>query len=208
MVGTDAAMLSRARFLLPTFPRRAERMRMALPIYWTADMVRALPDDGKQYETVYGELLVSPAPRPWHEVIVGRLVRDLEEHVARTAQELHVFGSRSDISWSDDTLVQPDVFVVPLAEARTLQWSAMKSLLLAVEVLSPSSERADRFAKRRLYQDVGIPLYWIIDADAHEVEGWTPKLRFPVVERERVVWAPEGAREPCVVELQDLFRPL
>lgn len=49
-------------------------MGMAVPIYWTADMVRALPDDGKQYETVYGELLVSPAPRPWHEVVAGRLV--------------------------------------------------------------------------------------------------------------------------------------
>ena len=35
---------------------------MAAPRYWTADMVRALPDDGKRYETVYGELLVCPSP--------------------------------------------------------------------------------------------------------------------------------------------------
>jgi len=183
-------------------------MGMAVPIYWTADMVRALPDDGKQYETVYGELLVSPAPRPWHEVVVGRLVHVLEEYVRRAAPQLHVFGSRSDISWSDDTLVQPDVFVVPLAEARTLEWSAMKSLQLAVEVLSPSSLRADRFTKRRLYQEVGIPLYWIVDADAQEIEVWTPDLRFPAVERERVVWAREGAAEPCEIELETLFRPL
>ena len=38
-------------------------MGMAAPAYYTADMVRALPDDGKRYETVHGELLVTPAPR-------------------------------------------------------------------------------------------------------------------------------------------------
>ena len=34
------------------------------PVYWTADMARRLPDDGNRYEVVYGELLVTPAPRP------------------------------------------------------------------------------------------------------------------------------------------------
>jgi Uma2 family endonuclease len=183
-------------------------MRMAAPIYWTADMVRALPDDGKQYETVYGELLVSPAPRPWHEVVVARLARTLEDHIRSEGLELHVFGSRSNISWSDDTLVQPDVFVLPLAEARTLDWAAMKTLLLAVEVLSPSSVRADRFTKRRLYQEVRIPLYWVVDADAHQVEVWNPTVRFPALEQERVVWTPPGAREECRIELAELFKPL
>ena len=41
-------------------------MGMVAPVYYTADMVRALPDDGKRYETVHGELLVTPAPRAWH----------------------------------------------------------------------------------------------------------------------------------------------
>jgi Uma2 family endonuclease len=182
-------------------------MGMAAPVYWTAEMVRALPEDGNKYECVYGELLVSPAPRPWHEVIVGRLFAILTEYVQRERLG-HVFGSRSDISWSDDTLVQPDVFVVPLSEARTLTWSAMKHLLLAVEVLSPSTTRADRFTKRRLYQDVRIPLYWIVDADTHEFEVWTPEVRFPHVERERVTWSPAGAREALVIELAELFRPL
>ncbi len=39
-------------------------MGMAAPIYYTADMVRALPEDGNRYEVVYGELVVTPAPRP------------------------------------------------------------------------------------------------------------------------------------------------
>lgn len=182
-------------------------MGMAAPIYWTADMVRTLPDDGNKYECVYGELLVSQAPRPWHEVVVTRLLIRITEYAERENAG-YVFGSRSDISWSDDTLVQPDVFVLPLSEARTLTWSAMKSLQLAIEVLSPSSVRADRFAKRRLYQDVRIPLYWIVDADAHEIEVWTPDVRFPHVERERVMWAPTAASRPLIIELDELFKPL
>ncbi len=35
-------------------------MSMAAPAYYTADMVRAMPDDGNRYETVHGELLVTP----------------------------------------------------------------------------------------------------------------------------------------------------
>lgn len=48
-------------------------MGMAAPLYYTAEMVRALPDDGNRYETVHGELLVTPAPRPWHQEVVDRL---------------------------------------------------------------------------------------------------------------------------------------
>jgi hypothetical protein len=49
-------------------------MGMAAPVYCTADMVRALPDDGNRYEAVHGELLVTPAPRLWHQAIVSRLI--------------------------------------------------------------------------------------------------------------------------------------
>ncbi|HEY5547863.1 MAG TPA: hypothetical protein VIK50_17545 [Gemmatimonadaceae bacterium] len=43
---------------------------MAAPIYWTREMVLALPDDGKRYETVHGELLVSPMD-PGHALSRG-----------------------------------------------------------------------------------------------------------------------------------------
>lgn len=182
-------------------------MGMAAPTYHTADMVRALPDDGRRYEVVHGELLVTPAPRAWHQEIVGRLFLELRRHLAGRPVG-HALMSPADISWSEDTLVQPDVFVVDLAEARTLDWTRMRTLLLAVEVLSPSSARADRFTKRRLYQERAIPAYWVVDPDARLVEVWTPDATFPVVERERVVWRPAGAAEPLVLRLQELFRPL
>ncbi len=139
-------------------------MGMPALVYYTADMVRALPDDGNRYETVYGELLVNPAPRAWHQVIVGRLLRMVADYLDRYPIGT-LLQSPADISWSDDTLVQPDLFVVDVDEARTLDWAQMKTLLLVIEVLSPSTARNDRFTKRRLYQEQDIPLYWIVDAD-------------------------------------------
>ncbi len=46
-------------------------MGMVAPVYYTAEMVRALPVDGKRYETVHGELLVTPAPWAWHQSACG-----------------------------------------------------------------------------------------------------------------------------------------
>jgi Uma2 family endonuclease len=182
-------------------------MAMAAPIYYTADMVRALPDDGNRYEVVYGELLVTPAPRVWHEIIQGRLLVALAEYLRRHPVGI-VLGARADISWGRDVLVSPDVFVVPLDEARTLDWSRLRRLLLVAEVLSSSSARQDRFNKRRRYQEAGVPLYWIVDGDERRAEIWTPADSFPVFEEERLRWQPEGASEPFAMTLEDLFRPV
>lgn len=182
-------------------------MGMAAPIYYTADMVRALPEDGNKYEVVHGELLVTPAPRPWHEVVWGRLFIALHDYLQREPVG-HLFGSRSDISWGPDTLVSPDIIVVPLEEARTLEWARMRHLLLVAEVLSPSSVRHDRFTKRRLYQEQDVPLYWIVDGDQQAVEVWTPGAPFPQMELEGLRWHPAGASIPLTLELQELFRPI
>jgi Uma2 family endonuclease len=179
-------------------------MGMASPTFYTAHMVRALPPDGNRYETVRGELLVTPAPRIWHEEIVFLALREY----VRAEPMGHVFASRSDISWGPDTLVEPDVFVAPLEEVRTLDWARVKTLLLVVEVLSPSSRRADRFTKRVEYQRQNIPCYWIVDPDESQVEIWSPSDTFPVFERERLVWHPAGAAQRFELSLEELFRPI
>ncbi len=176
--------------------------------YYTADMVRAMPDDGNRYELVYGELLVTPSPRLLHQLVVGRLTFGLTQYVDRY-QIGHVFGVPADITWGrTDVLVQPDVFVAPLHEVRTLDWEQVRGLMLVAEVMSPSTVKHDRFTKRKRYQDARVPLYWIIDADRRDAELWTPDDLFPAIERERLVWHPAGAQEPFVLALGDLFRPV
>ncbi|HET8623514.1 MAG TPA: Uma2 family endonuclease [Gemmatimonadales bacterium] len=180
---------------------------MAAPIYYTAEMVRALPEDGNRYEVVRGELLVTPAPRLWHQEIVLRLARALTGYLD-TEGVGHLFCSPADISWGPDTLVQPDLFVVLLEQARTLDWVQITDLLLVVEVLSPSSRRADRFSKRLEYQRQGVPLYWVVGPDERSVEVWTPEDTLSRFEHERLAWHPARADAAFELELLELFKPI
>jgi len=105
-------------------------------------------------------------------------------------------------------LLQPDVFVVPLEQAKALDWKAIRDLLLVAEVLSSSTPRHDRFTKRRRYQEARVPLYWIVDGDARQVEVWTPGDAFPRIERHQLLWQPEEVRAPFTLPLQELFRAI
>lgn len=179
-------------------------MGMAAPIYYTADMARSLPEDGNRYEVVYGELLVTPAPRMWHEIVQHRLIFALKAYLQRHSVG-EVLGPLGDISWGPDVLLSPDVFVVPVEQARTLEWSQVRDLLLVAEILSPSSARHDRFIKRRRYQEAGVPLYWIVDGEERRVEVWTPASSFPVFETSCLFWQPADAGEPFTLPLDHLF---
>jgi Uma2 family endonuclease len=73
-------------------------MGMAAPAYYTADMVRALPQDSNRYEVVHGELLVTPAPRVWHQELSARLLAALRNYLDRERVGV-VLASPAVISW-------------------------------------------------------------------------------------------------------------
>ena len=184
------------------------------PTYHTAEMVRALnaaePLAWPRYECVYGELIVSPSPGNWHQWIAQQLFLRLHAYVEASRLAATPYMAPADISWGrSDVTVQPDVFVTPREMSRAAfradAWTPIRHLLLVAEVVSPSSGWADRFRKRRLYQERGVPLYWIIVPETRTAEIWTPDAEFPLIERERLVWHPEGADEPLEIRLEPLF---
>jgi Uma2 family endonuclease len=181
-------------------------MPAALDRYYTRNEVLAFPDDGNRYELVHGELLVSPSPRWLHQRVVVNVATMLRDYVRRHAVG-EVLVAPADISFGglDDVLVQPDVFVVGPEHRGAQEWDAIRHLALVVEVLSPSTARFDRFTKRRLYQEMRVPLYWIIDAEQGRAEVWTPEATAPVFETTRLTWGPAGAPEPLVVQLSELL---
>ena len=179
-------------------------MGMPLQHYYTPADLLDLPEDGNKYEVVHGELLVSPSPRMRHQRLVTRLLGRLAAYLTQ-----HPVGEAfpgGDVHWELDSLVIPDLLVVDRESAQTSDWKQIGTPLLVAEVLSPSSNREDRFTKRRLYQEMGIPLYWLVDAELRVIEVWTPDAVFPVVEQEAVRWQPAGAGEPLEIALPELFR--
>lgn len=184
--------------------------------FHTADAVRALnaanPKHWPRYEALYGELVVTPAPRYPHQTLAQAVLVELHAYLRREPVG-EVLMAPADISWGrTDVLVQPDVFVFPAADVRairrTKKWTSIRHLLLAIEVASPSTRRRDRFAKRVLYQHQGVPLYWFVDPDRRLAEVWTPEAELPQVERERLVWHPEGAGETFTFDLAAAFAEL
>ena len=172
---------------------------------WTAERVRALPDDGWRHEVVDGELLVTPAPSWRHQAAVGALYRRLHEYLSRERAGAVVVAP-ADIELDDRTLVQPDLFVVPLrAGRRPESWAEAGALLLVIEVLSPATARADRQTKRQRYQRAGAGEYWIVDLDARLVDRWRPEDTRPEIVGERLEWTAAGASGPLVIELGAFF---
>jgi Uma2 family endonuclease len=177
----------------------------AQQIEWTAEMARALPDDGKRYEVLDGVLVVSPAPSPAHQRAVARLWSILDEHCSE-----HGIGqammSPADIEFSPRRRLQPDVFVVPPEIGLHFRrWSDVRSLLLASEVTSPSTARVDRGDKRTIFQDQPVPEYWIVDLDARIFERWQPDDDRPEILRDVLVWRPVPSVPELVIDLPDYF---
>ncbi len=172
----------------------------------TADELEAIPDDGNRYEIINGELFVSPSPSWTHQRVVRELVLRLAPYADAIGLEL-IFAPM-DVRASDDTQVEPDAFVVPLRDdgRRTTRWEPMARLLLAIEVLSPSTRRLDLELKRELYLGQGVREYWIVDAETRSVSVWAPGHATPRVESDLLIWHPIVERENLTVHLPTLFR--
>ncbi|MGH7752132.1 MAG: Uma2 family endonuclease, partial [Gemmatimonadales bacterium] len=149
--------------------------------------------------------LVTPAPTFDHQEAVAGLWLMLHEYLRATPLG-HAVMSPADIELDARTLVQPDVFVVPLVEGRRpRRWEDVTGLLLAVEVLSPRTARADRTVKRKRFQREGVPEYWIVDVFARLVERWRPGDERPEVLSEELTWRPDPALPRLVLDLPKYF---
>lgn len=173
---------------------------------WTAAMVAALPDDGVRYEVLDGELVVMPAPSWDHQRVVLAL-RDVLAPYVRRAVLGEVIVAPADVEFSSRRLLEPDLFVVPRSPdgRRARSFADAGRLLLAIEVLSPSTAQRDRGVKRRIYLEEAVDEYWIVDADARSIERWRRGDERPVVELNRLAWQPAGVVERLVIELPTLF---
>jgi Uma2 family endonuclease len=116
-----------------------------------------------------------------------------------------------DLLFVTGQFLRPDLLFVPeSARSGITDRGVEQPPGLVVEVLSPTSASIDRVRKPRRYGDFGVPEYWVVDPEERVVWVW----RFasgagePSRETERVSWRPEGASEPLVLGLEELFRPM
>ncbi len=127
----------------------------------------ALPDDGRRFELIDGELFEMAAPSTRHQDLVLRLGFAFLDHVRRHGGRVYV--APCDVVLSDTVTVQPDVVYLSDQDAhRVTAPNIQGPPTLVVEVLSVP--RHDLVRKRELYARFGIAEYWVVHPDADRVE--------------------------------------
>ncbi len=120
-------------------------------IVLTYDDYLCLPNDGKRYEVLEGELFVSPAPRTKHQIASGNLYAVLHQHV-RKHKRGRVFSAPTDVILSQTNVVQPDLLFISNERKKIITEKNIHGAPdLIVEILSETSAEQDRTAKKQIY---------------------------------------------------------
>ena len=136
---------------------------------WDYAAYAAIPQDGKRHEIIDGEHFVNPAPTLYHQEVSRHIQFQLYTQIELTEQG-KVIDAPVALQLSDHDIVQPDLVIVTRARKHIMTPIKIKGVPdLVVEILSPSNPRHDLETKRRLYENSGIPEYWIVSPDDHQI---------------------------------------
>lgn len=119
------------------------------------------PSDFYRREIIGGMLIVTPAPNAGHQRASARLTSLL---VSAETPDTFTLAAPFDWRHPDGGVVQPDLLVMRRGDFdRQGPLPATATPLLVVEILSPSNRLYDLAVKRDLYEQLGVPAYWIVD---------------------------------------------
>ncbi len=153
--------------------RDTEEGKMNTALRWTSADLTVLPDDGKRYEIIDGELYMSRQSHWHHQRACGKVFAALE------AWSVHTGAGEANLApgviFAEDDDVAPDVIWISHTRRTTAlgpDGHLHAAPELVVEILSPgtTNERRDREAKLKLYSRRGVLEYWIVDWCTQQVE--------------------------------------
>lgn len=133
-------------------------------------------DENDRIEIINGEAFMMTTPSTAHQLISGALFAQLHNFlegkkcmVIPAPFAVRLFERDGDSPNNIDTMVEPDISVV--CDKNKLDKHGCKGAPdLIVEILSPSTQRHDRFVKLALYQRAGVREYWIVEPETQTVQ--------------------------------------
>lgn len=129
-----------------------------------------IPDDGKRYEIIEGELFMTPAPILKHQDILREFSNRIDSFVKKNNLGI-VFFAPCDVIFSKTNIVQPDIlFISKKNRAILAEKNIQGAPDLLVEIISPSTEERDVVFKKKLYSKFGVKEYWIVYPNEDKVE--------------------------------------
>lgn len=186
-------------------PAEKERYTFADCLTWRED---------ERIEIIDGEpVMMAPPPSSEHQEISMELSAQLHAYLRGKRCKVYaapfavrLFEKDGDRPDDVDTMVEPDISVV--CDPNKIDRHGCKGAPdMVVEILSPSTQRQDRFTKFSLYQRAGVREYWIVDPENKFVQSfWLEDGRYAVKEfgaagdKMRV-----NILEDCVIDLSEVF---
>ena len=149
---------------------RAAEWTVGDVMYTYADL-EAIPSDGRRYEILDGELLVTASPNRSHQDAIGNLYLMLRRHVDKNDLG-KVYVSPLDVVFSEIDVLEPDLLYLTKAQLAALpDDDNVKGVPeLVVEVVSKGSKKRDWKTKRAAYERFKVKHYWILDPFTLELE--------------------------------------
>ncbi|MBI2565653.1 MAG: Uma2 family endonuclease [Candidatus Schekmanbacteria bacterium] len=139
----------------------------------TYDDYAELPDDGNRYELIDGEIFVTPAPVPRHQIVSRNLEWTLYAYVRERALG-EVLYAPIDVVLdpaAKTQIVQPDLVYISKENLRIIGEKYIEGPPdLIVEIFSPRTRRRDVRVKSELYARYGVASYWLVDPDIDRIE--------------------------------------
>jgi Uma2 family endonuclease len=147
-------------------------MATSVRVRFKADDIWDVPDDGKRYEVIDGELYMTTAPDLDHQRPSGNLFGFIWSYL-RVHPVGEIYSAPVGLILDDENGLQPDLVYVSQERAGILTRRVIRGTPdLVVEVLSPSTAARDRGVKLRRYAAAGVPHYWLVEPATRTLEAY------------------------------------
>ena len=149
----------------PTKPRSG--MRISVAEFLELELPE--PDDKRKMELDDGVLYIMPRPRPRHQWTQGELFYRFRHHFRSFAEPPGEVYTEVNVALPSELprLFAPDLTVILFGGAAVVGDRTVEGTpAIVIEVLSTDRNR-DLVRKRQVYEEAGIPEYWILD-DLHQ----------------------------------------
>ena len=142
-------------------------------LLWTSADLELLPDNGKRYEIINGELYVTRAPHNKHQKTCGRFFTVLD--IWSRATQLGEAELGAGLIFGDNDDVIPDVIWMTKDKYTALiddtgHFRGAPDLVIEVLSAGTENEKRDREVKLKLYSSRGVLEYWIADWRAKQIQ--------------------------------------
>jgi Uma2 family endonuclease len=128
--------------------------------------------DTLRVEYLNGDIVMTPARSPHHQIIVTNLLLLLGHHAMQKGLGLVLPAPLDVVLAKEAQIAQPDLIFIAKARAPKLVTRAAITGApdLVLEIISPSTARADRKIKPQVYAKHGVAEFWLVDPEDQSVE--------------------------------------